>query len=109
MPRIIFDNLDNKTVKMLSTNLTSSLSKAIDCPEDWFTFVAQNNGMFCGGEEIDDTVFVSVEWFDRGEKVKNTVAGIITDVVSDIKTVETVTIVFKKLEKPDYYENGNPY
>ncbi len=117
MPNIRFSGIDIPRVKKLSEILSESLAKAIDCPIDWITFSigAMGDGnLFCNGKLLGDTVFVHVEWFNRGLDVKDAVAKIITDSVLDTKRfkfaeIKTVNIIFVDIEKSNYYENGVHY
>lgn len=117
MPHIRMSGLDVPRVKALSAHLSQDLSKTIGCPIDWITFSVGNFGdgnIFCDGKIVRDTVFVHVEWFDRGSEVKDTVARIITDGIFETKRckfseIETVDVIFVDLKKEDYYENGQHY
>ncbi len=114
MPHIKISGLAEPTVKALSAELTKSLSSAIDCPTDWLTFSADATNIYCNGNNVTDTVFVHVEWFDRGDNVKSTVAKIITgEILSpnklNIANVETVDVIFINHEKTSYYENGEHF
>ncbi len=117
MPNIRFTCLEISKVKDLSKTITLPLAEVIGCPNDWITFSADRMGdgyLFCEGEVVKDSVFAYVEWFDRGEHVKDAVAKIITDAVMDTKrdaseTIETVTVVFTHIDKDNYYENGVHY
>ncbi len=117
MPHIRISGLEIPRVKALSAELSEDLATVIECPTDWLTFSvgAMGDGnLFCNGELLKDTVFVHVEWFDRGQEVKNAVAKIITDGVLRTKRlkfaeIETVDVIFINLEKSDYYENGEHF
>lgn len=120
MPNFKVTGLNTETVKKLSFDLSESLSKIIDCPVDWITFsmgATDENCIFCNGQLLKDTIFVYVEWFDRGLDIKNKVAEIINNGIFDlnkgkskeIETIETVDIIFVNLEKGDYYENGESF
>ncbi len=117
MPIIKVSGLDIPRVKTLSAEITDDLAKAIDCPTDWITFTVGALGdgnIFCMGELVKDTVYVHVEWFDRGAETKTAVAKIITDAVLQTKRIkstkiETVDVIFVNLEKSDYYENGEHF
>lgn len=114
MPNFRFSGIDIPRIKELSKELTESLSKALDCPTDWITFSVGSFGdgnIFCNGEILKNEVFVHVEWFDRGEIVKDSVAKIITDGVLSTKEfkfaeIKNVTVIFRNIPKEDYYENG---
>lgn len=116
MPNIKVTGISVPEVKKMSLELSGSLSEAVDCPIDWLTFSigATDGEIFCNGEILNDTVFIHVEWFDRGIEAKNSVAKIITDYIleneiNNFKHIETVDVIFVNLEKSDYYENGEHF
>ncbi len=117
MPHIKITGLDTERVRILSRTVSKSLSEIIDCPIDWITFsidTSSNGTIFCNGALAKDTVFIHVEWFDRGCEIKDSVAKIITDGILHTKDfisteIECVDVIFVNLEKSDYYENGKHF
>lgn len=110
MPLIKVSGLDKNEVQKLSSDITPQLAKVIECPNDWlyFIFESDRSSLYCEGNEVLNEVYVWVEWFDRGEKVKNEVAQIITDNLIE-KGMSTVTVIFKALDQASYFENGTHY
>lgn len=114
MPNIRVNHLEVSEVMKLSGELTQRLSKEFDCPLDWITFsmgTSTDNTIFSEGKVLKDTVTIFVEWFDRGQEVKDAVAKILTEGVYQLERkgtekLETVTVVFIALDPKDYYENG---
>lgn len=114
MPNIKVNHLAVSEVKKLSGELTQHLSRVFDCPSDWVTFSVGTSGdetIFCEGNVLRDAVTIFVEWFDRGQEVKDAVAKILTDGVNQLERsgeekLETVTVVFIAFDPNDYYENG---
>ncbi len=114
MPHFRISGLDAKQVQFLSGTLSEDLSRALDCPIDWVTFSCTAPTLFCNGEVFTGTVFVHVEWFDRGEGVRDTVASILTDGILQKSKIQFITppsidVIFVDLKKENYYENGNHY
>ncbi len=117
MPHIEISGLEIPRIKILSKELSESLSKAINCPIDWITFsvgALGDTNIFCDGNLIEDTAYIHVEWFDRGADVKQTVANIITEGVFNTNKLEfpeikTVDVIFVDLKKTDYFENGEHF
>ena len=114
MPHIKFSGLDVLRVKTLSKEISNDLSTVMNCPIDWITFTVGANGdgnIFSDGQLVKDTVIVHIEWFDRGQDIKDQVAKIITDAVYQTKRIksakiETINVIFVDLDKKDFYENG---
>lgn len=107
MPNIKISGLETAKVRELSKKLTADLAKAIDCPADWLTF-SVGGDVFCCGEPATDTVFVHVEWFDRGGTTKDVVAKLINAAILGGE-ISTVDIIFVDLKKSDYFENGEHF
>ena len=117
MPNIRVNHLETAEVMQLSRDLTECLSKEFNCPTDWITFSmgsAKEQTIFCEGKALTDTVTIFVEWFDRGQEVKDAVAKILTDGVNRLKRketekLETVTVIFVAFDPMNYYENGTHF
>ncbi len=116
MPNIKFSNMDTLSVRKLSAAIGGELAKAIGCPAGVIAFIAcaPEGSAYCCGEAADDTVFVNIEWFDRGQEVKDAVAKIITDAVLNgekwgIFGFNTVNVAYIDSRKSDYYINGEHF
>lgn len=117
MPNIKISHLETKYVKRLSQQHTEQLANLIECPLDWLTFCVQsveNVSLFCEGKPIHDTVSVHVEWFDRGQDIKQKVATYLTKAILSLNEtekhqIEYVNIIFVDLKKSDFFENGTSF
>ncbi len=114
MPHIKFEGLKKESVKRISQSLGSELAKVMDCPQDWISFFFVETAIFCCGEEAKDTVFIHVEWFDRGSEIKSAVSKIITDEIlqsgkAEFHGIETVDVIFVDMKKSDFFENGEHF
>ncbi|MFI3227255.1 MAG: DUF1904 family protein [Clostridia bacterium] len=117
MPHLEFKALKIEQIKILSKNLPPKLADIIQCPPDWFTFTVSSSAdvnLYYDGEIITDTVFVYVEWFDRGQEIKDKVAKILTEQIlfSDadyFENIKNVTVIFKTHHASDYFENGEHF
>ncbi len=120
MPNIKATGFTALEVQKISKLSTEKLAKAVGCPLDWITFIAETTEkevMFSNGEVVRDTVFLQVEWFDRGQEMKDLVAKILTDVIMELSRcdraenegIETIDIFFVDMEKTNYYENGTHF
>lgn len=117
MPMLRFNGLDATKVQTLSKKLSQPLSEAIGCPTNWLYYTnisSDDSAIFCNGNEVTNEVYVHVEWFDRGQEIKDQVAKIITEMIQDNSVISCpdsmdVTVIFIELEKSSYYENGEHY
>lgn len=115
MPNLKVSNMNKEEVICLSERLSDALSSIFDCPSDWITYTMETAGessVICCGKSLNDTVFINVEWFDRGQEVKDRAAHAITEAVRKLpqgERFETITVIFTALGKESYYENGEHY
>lgn len=116
MPNMKCSGFEVDQVRELSGEVSETLAKVIECPIDWITFAVTSSDkeLFCNGQQLQNEVFVDVEWFDRGTEIKDKVASIITQGVRTIGkkgnlVFENITVVFTDLKKTDYYENGKHF
>ncbi len=108
MPQVIFKGIEKQDVKKLSTSLPTKLEDASEIPHDWFTVEHLEMSFFSGGEQVPSFPIVQVNWFDRGQDIKDKMADVITKAVMQ-QGYEQVELFFIPLEKESYYENGEHY
>lgn len=112
MPMFKISHMKFEEVNDLAHGLTSSLASILDCPNDWiyFTNINSDSRLICASKPCHDTVFIYVEWFDRGQEIKDKIAKIITEEIKQHHpTKDFITVIFKNLEPNDYFENGIHY
>lgn len=108
MPALKLKSIDPKAVSSISKSLVDELQAVIQCPRDYFTIeLAQSNYIF-DGEFVEGPALVEVSWFDRGQEVQDQVARIITKYINSIG-YKNLDVIFIKLEKSSYYENGEHF
>lgn len=56
------------------------------------------------GEKVKGYPFVEVAWFDRGQKIQDKIANVITNHVQE-QGDESLDIMFTIFEKHRYYDN----
>lgn len=110
MPYIKVRGLEVEQVQSLSAQLTPLMAQIIGCPEDWLCFIHTSECAFTQGKAVAQEVFFHVEWFERGQGVKDALAQVLTQGVQKMRpTVETTTVVFVPQAKEDFFENGAHY
>ncbi len=109
MPHIKITGLESPTIKQLSKETSTSLSVSFQCPVDWIVFSNNNTTLYCNAEEVTNMVYVYIEWFDRGQSIQDEVAKILTSSILVHNPNLSIDIIFIKLEKSSYYENGVHY
>lgn len=106
MPHIRMRSLNANQVSAVSTTLIEELAKITGAPADNFTLELVQTQFFYGGESVTSFPFVEVLWFERVQSIQDECAVLITQKVKDITQAEDVVVVFTKLSKESYYENG---
>lgn len=109
MPHIRCRALTMEQVEKLSATLPKMLAPVIQTPEDNFTVERIETLFFQGGQTTQSFPFVEVHWFPRTQEVQNETALHITKEVRRITGAEDIVVVFQKLEKSAYYENGQHF
>ncbi|UUM30047.1 DUF1904 domain-containing protein [Vibrio japonicus] len=110
MPHLRFRAVEPQTVQPLSKSLIDALQPHMDCPREDFTFEYIYTTFFHEGEVSPAYPFVEVLWFDRGQKVQDEVAKIITHQVRGMVGEDIdVAVIFTALNASGYYDNGEHY
>ncbi|MBN2260563.1 MAG: DUF1904 family protein [Clostridiales bacterium] len=97
MPKLVFSNINLKTVKIFRNEMVEKLSKTTNTSRDDFTIEINTNEFLTG-----DYPFIDIYWFKRDLDVQDQVANIINDILND-NAIEEMDIYFHELEKRNYY------
>jgi phenylpyruvate tautomerase PptA (4-oxalocrotonate tautomerase family) len=108
MPHLRIRGMASTQVQALSENLEAELAVIIGTSIDNFTIELEPSLYFQNGNPLDGYPFIEIHWFARTAEVKQKVAAHITERVKRI-TIGDVAVVFKSLEKSDYFENGTHF
>ncbi len=108
MPQVIFKGIKKQDVAEISKHLPKMLEQASEIPADWFTVEYIETLFFSGGDLVSSYPIVQVNWFDRGQDIKDKVAKEITKATASVG-YNQIEIFFIPLEKQSYYENGEHY
>lgn len=109
MPHIRMRALDTEQAAKISEVLIKDLSTATKAAEENFTFELIETTFFAGGKKTKSYPFIEVFWFDRPQEMQDQCAKLITNRVKEIANPEDIIVVFTKLTKTDYYENGGHF
>ena len=108
MPQIIFKGTEEADIINISKELLDELEKQTEIPRDYFTLEYVETVYIMDGERIKLYPLIEIIMFDRGEEIKDKIAGI-TDRLLRKEGYEQIEIYFTDLKKRDYYENGEHY
>ncbi len=109
MPHIRIRALSDSAVKDLSVSLPAELAKILNTPEDNFTVEKISTIFYRAGQVTKDEQsdpMIEFLWFDRGTDVRDKAAKKITELVQPYTSSKFIAVVFTKIEKDHYYENG---
>lgn len=109
MPHIRMRAIETEQAAKISQVLLKELSAATKAAEENFTFELIETTFFADGKKTRSYPFIEVYWFDRPQEMQDQCAKIITNRVKEIANPEDVIVVFNKLSKTDYYENGSHF
>ena len=109
MPHLRFRGVKAVVVQQLSESIHHELATLIGTPSENFTFELVQTQFFSQGVADGDYPFIEVLWFERGPEVKQAVASHLTDCVRKINGASDVAVVFRPLDRKDYFENGNHF
>jgi hypothetical protein len=105
MPRINIKGVEIKSVKNISIKMIDELQKLLECQRSYFVIECTSTVFIEDGDIISSFPFVEVAWFDRGQALQDKAADIITRLIQS-EGYKSVDVIFIKLDKNGYYENG---
>lgn len=109
MPHLFIRGITVEQVKNISKPLVQELADLCNCGTDNFTLEVVNSTFVgCDGEEVPGYPFIEVKWFERGQKIQNEFANIITKKVQLLEIPE-VEVAFSTFRESDYYLNGKSF
>lgn len=109
MPHIRMRGLKLETVNKISTGLLDGLTTIIECDRSWFTLEHIQTTFVQDGVISKGYPFIEVLWFDRGQKIKDSVAKFITASLEKEDDFPAITVIFTDLLGENYYENGEHF
>ena len=108
MPHLRMRAIKSEHVQALSETLLPELAQAINTDEENFTFERIETQFFVKGTATSSYPMIEVLWFPRPQEVQDKVATLITNKVKSLIN-DDVIVIFTKLEKESYYENGKHF
>jgi len=105
MPHLLIRGVTPERIRAISGTLVAELAELCRCPEDYFLLEVLNTTAAFGGEFVPSYPFVEVNWFDRGQDVRDRVAESIDRHIRS-QGVEEVEIAFRAYSEDGYYANG---
>lgn len=108
MPRITTHAIPLALVQAASRALTDELVALIGVPREHFTLEVRQDPFVADGELVSGDPFVEVALFDRGAEVETEIARTITRNFQAAGCPH-LDVYLRRLERPRYYEDGEPF
>lgn len=108
MPILRFRAIEPKNICIISKDLIDDLQNLIQCPRDYFTLEVVQSLFIKDGDFSEGYPVVEVSWFDRGQKIQDKAAEIITEHIHSLGYAD-VDVIFTSLDTNKYYENGSHF
>lgn len=103
MPHFVIRNIKEDIIKDTWNEIKADCMKLCECDEDWFTIeLVQTKAL-----TADVPGFIVIEWFERKE-IKNDLVKLMTDAFK-AKGINDLTIIFRSIDKSQYFENGQSF
>lgn len=109
MPHIRVRGMTTAQVQALSENLGEELAPIIHTSPDNFTVEHIPSQFFANGRTDGGYPFIEVLWFDRPGEVKQKTAEHLTTRVKQLLPAADVAVIFRHIDKTDYFENGRHF
>lgn len=109
MPHIRVHGMKKDLVQKLSLQFSQALAPVMGTEEDNFTIEHVETEYFRNGKSVDADPYIEVLWFDRGQIIQDQSAEKITELVKQVSSAISISVVFTALPKTSYYENGQHF
>lgn len=108
MPRITTHAIPLEIVQRASGPIAADIAALLGIPEEYTTLEVRNDSFVRGGAVVAGDPFVDVWLFDRGAETEDRVARLITRHLQEAGCPQ-LDLYLHRLERPRYYENGEPF
>jgi glutaredoxin len=103
MPIITLSGIETENILKVKEKMIQLIINEMDIDEENITILLDKREFI-----TSPYVFISIEWFDRGQQIKDNTAKGINEILKEIG-IESADIWFTKLERDSYYENGEHF
>lgn len=109
MPHLRFHGVRPADVQHLSQDLAQELAKLYETSPDNFTLEHVPTQFFTNGAQAGAYPFVEVHMFARGPEQKQKGAEYLTRRLQKLTGAQDVCVLYRILEKENYFENGKHF
>lgn len=108
MPQLLFRGIEQEQILKISKSLVDELVEIVGCPRDYFTLEHLPTQFIFDGQIVAKTPLVQINWFERGQEVRDKVALSLTKQLNSVGCLN-VDVYFIALQGESYYENGSHF
>ncbi|MCD9024887.1 DUF1904 family protein [Cohnella silvisoli] len=105
MPHLLIRGVSPHQIRVISKALVAELAGLCQCPADHILLECLNTSAVFDGEIVPSYPFVEVNWFDRGQSVRDLAAECIDRHVRSLGFAEA-EVAFRIYDADSYYANG---
>lgn len=108
MPRITTHAIPLEVVRKASRGLVDELEALLKIPREHFAIQVREDPHIQDGEVVSGLPFVEVALFDRGPETEDRIARLVTRHLQEAGCPH-LDLYLVRLERPRYYEDGEPF
>lgn len=108
MPRITTHAIPIETVQQASRAMVDELEALLKIPREHFAIEVREDAFVIDGDVVRGLPFVEVALFDRGPELEDRMARLITRHLQEAGCPH-LDLYLIHLERPRYYEDGEPF
>ncbi|WP_306220638.1 DUF1904 family protein [Cohnella sp. WQ 127256] len=105
MPHLLIRGVSPEQIRIISKPLVADLAVLCQCPPDHILLECLHTTACFDGEAVPSYPFVEVNWFERGQSVRDQAAACIDKHIRSLGIVE-LEVAFRIYEAESYYANG---
>ncbi len=105
MPHLLIRGVSPDLIRSISKPLIEELAIVCQCPADHILLECLNTTACFDGEIVPSYPFVEVNWFDRGQSVRDLAAECVDRHIRSLGFAE-IEVAFRIYEEDSYYANG---
>ncbi|QJD84421.1 DUF1904 family protein [Cohnella herbarum] len=105
MPHLLIRGVSPEQIRSISKPLVAELASHCQCPPDHILLECLHTTACYDGEIVPSYPFVEINWFERGQSVRDQAAECIDRHVRSLGIAE-VEVAFRTYEANSYYANG---
>jgi len=105
MPHLLIRGVSPEQIRTISQSLVAELAQVCQCPADHILLECLHTSACFDGQIVPSYPFIEVNWFDRGQEIRDQAAACIDRHIQSLGIAEA-EVAFRTYEASSYYANG---